>query len=43
MHIADANAIPYLYTELSSENPLRRIYQGMGFVAAGNGLFRCNR
>ncbi|MCA1806520.1 MAG: GNAT family N-acetyltransferase [Actinobacteria bacterium] len=43
MHKAEELGIPYLYTELASDNPLRAKYKDIGFVATGDGLFRSSQ
>jgi len=40
MRIAGELQIPYLYTALSDENPLRHMYERLGFEPHGNNLFR---
>ncbi|HSX07976.1 MAG TPA: GNAT family N-acetyltransferase [Candidatus Saccharimonadales bacterium] len=43
MRITHERMIPYLYTELAPESPLRSVYEALGFVSTGNGLFRHSR
>lgn len=43
IEIADSLEIPYLYTDLVPENPLRQKYLDLGFVASGNLLNRHTR
>lgn len=43
VEIANQLEIPYLYTELVPENPLRQKYLDLGFVASGNLLARQTR
>ncbi len=37
---AEELKIPYLYISLDAANPLRRMYEGFGFQAGANSLFR---
>lgn len=43
MRIADLRNIPFMYTDLSPTNPLKGLYDKLGFVATGGGLFRDGR
>lgn len=40
IRIAYERMTPYLYTELTPESRLRGVYESLGFVSTGNGLFR---
>lgn len=43
VRMADEKQIPYLYTELADDNPLKETYVALGFTSTGNGLFRNSR
>jgi hypothetical protein len=40
IEVAELQRVPYLYISLASKNPLRSLYEELGFVSSGNEYFR---